>query len=51
MKDKKGTGWVKFKQLTLEQKRIVKAELIQLFDLKKYNSSFFKKIKIEKGKL
>lgn len=51
MKNKKSTGWVKFKHLTDEQKRIVKAELIQLFDFKKYSLLFFKKINIEKGEL
>lgn len=51
MKNKKDSGWVKFKQLTKEEKRIVKAETRQLFEFNKYNLSFFLRIEVEKGVL
>jgi len=42
----KDSNRVKFKNLPPEQKRIVKAEMKQLFEYNKFNLPFFMKIRI-----
>ena len=47
----KESNWGKSKNSTPEQKRIVKAEIKQLFEFNKFNLPFFMRIRVIKDRI